>query len=221
MVLETVLRTGFRVFLGQKLQKCFKTCVMNMVLITIFCPQSTPTERGVVERKNRTLEDMTRTMLFASGLPKNFWVETLNTSCYIINRCMIRPILNKTPYELFKGRKPNIMHLRVFGCKYYVHNNGKEPLGKFDSRSDEAIFLRYSSHSKACKVFNKRTLCVEESVHVLFDETNSLIEHDAQDEEFELGLMRKDFSLTQSSMIDNGKAPEGKPSPDSGNVEGE
>ena len=113
------------------------------------------------------------------------------------------------------------MHLRVFGCKYYVHNNGKEPLGKFDSRSDEAIFLRYSSHSKAYKVFNKRTLCVQESVHVLFDETNSLIEHDAQDEEFELGLMRKDFSLTQSSMVDNGEAPESEPSLESGNVEGE
>ena len=55
-------------------------------------------------------------------------------------------------------------------------------------RSDGAIFLGYSSHSKAYKVFNKRTLCVEESVHVLFHETNSLIEHDTQEEEFELVL---------------------------------
>jgi len=90
---------------------------------------------------------MTKTMLFASGLPRNFWVEALNTSCYIINRCIIRPILNRTAYELFKGRKPNIMHLRVFGCKCFVHNNGKDALGKFDPRSDEAIFLGYSSHS--------------------------------------------------------------------------
>ena len=79
-------------------------------------------------------------MLIASGLTRNLWAEALNTSCYIINRCMIRPILNKTPYELFKGRRPNIMHLRVFGCKCYVHNNGKDALGKFDPRSDEAIF---------------------------------------------------------------------------------
>jgi len=90
---------------------------------------------------------------------------------------MIRPILNKTPYELFKGRKPNIMYLRIFGCKCYVHNNGKDALGKFDPRSDEAIFLGYYSHSKAYEVFNKRTLCVEESV---------------QDEDFELGLTKKD-----------------------------
>jgi len=90
----------------------------------------------VVERKNCTLEDMTKTTLIAIGLPRNFWAKALNISCYIINRCMIRLILNKTPHELFKGRKPNIMHLRVFGCKCYVHNNGKNALGKFDPRSD-------------------------------------------------------------------------------------
>jgi len=133
---------------------------------------------------------------------------------------MIRPILNKTPYELLKGRKPNIMNLRVFGCKCYVHNNGKESLGKFDPRSDEAIFVGYSSHSKAYKVFNKRTLCVEESVHVLFDESNSLVEHDVQDEEFKLGLVRKDSPLTQNSMVDNDKPPEGETSSGSENLEG-
>jgi len=88
------------------------------------------------------------------------------------------------------------MLLRIFGCKCYVHNNGKDALGKFDPRSDEAIFLGYSSQSKAYKVFNKRTLCVEESVHVLFNESNSLIKNDAQDEHFKLGLVKKDFLPT-------------------------
>ena len=68
-----------------------------------FSAPRTPHQNGVVEHKNRTLEDMTRTMLIASGLARNFWAEALNTSCYIINRCMIRP--NKTPYELFQGYK--------------------------------------------------------------------------------------------------------------------
>jgi len=52
----------------------------------------------------------------------------------------------------------------------------------------------------------------------LFDETNSMIEHDMQDEEFELGLVRKDLTLTQNSMVDNGKSPEGETSPGSGNM---
>jgi len=62
-----------------------------------FSAPRTLQQNRVVERKNRTLEDMTRTMLIASGLARNFWAEALNTSCYIINRCMIRAILKKTP----------------------------------------------------------------------------------------------------------------------------
>ena len=82
-----------------------------------FSAPRTPQQNGVVKCKNRTLEYMTGTMLIASGLPRNFWAKALNTSCHIINRCMIRPILNKTPYELFKGRKSNIMHL---SCLLYT-----------------------------------------------------------------------------------------------------
>jgi len=77
-----------------------------------FSTPRTPQQNGLLEHKNRPLVYMSRTMLIAGGLPRNFWAEALNTSCYIVNRCIIRPILNKT-HELVKGRKPNIMHLRV------------------------------------------------------------------------------------------------------------
>ena len=77
-------------------------------------------------------------------LSKYFWAEAINTSCYIMNRALIRPILKKTPYELYNGRKPNISHLQVFGCKCFVLNNDKDNLGKFDAKSDEGIFLGYS-----------------------------------------------------------------------------
>ena len=67
-----------------------------------FSAPRTPQQNGVVERKNRTLEEMARTMLIASGLPRNFWAEAVNIACYILNRVLIRPITSKTPYELFK-----------------------------------------------------------------------------------------------------------------------
>jgi len=57
-----------------------------------------------------------------------------------------------------------------------VLNNGKDSLGKFDAKADEAISLGYSLHSKAYREFNKRTLNVEESVHVVCDETNSIVQ---------------------------------------------
>ena len=68
----------------------------------------------------------------------------VHTISYTLNRELIRPILKKTPYELYKGRKPNISHLRVVGCKCFILNNGKDSLGKSDAKADENIFLGYS-----------------------------------------------------------------------------
>ena len=141
-----------------------------------FSAPRTPQQNGVVERKNRSLEELARTMLNETNLPKYFWADAVNTACYVSNRVLIRPILKKTPYELYKGRKPNISYFHAFGCKCFVLNNGKDNLGKFDPKSDEGIFLGYSSHSKAYRIYNKRTMTVEESIHVAFDETNPSME---------------------------------------------
>ena len=142
-------------------------------------------------------------------LPKYFWAEAVNTACFIINRVIIRPILKKTPYELWKGRKPNIGFFHAFGCKCFVLNNGKDNLGKFDSKSDEAIFLGYSMTSKAFRVFNKRTLVVEESVHVVFDEFNDPSFQDVSrnagiEEEFENLETSQKIQETQGENIEKG-----------------
>jgi len=76
----------------------------------------TPQQNGVVERKNRTLQEMARTMIHENNLAKHFWAEAANTTCYVQNRMYIRPILEKTAYELFKGRRPNISYFHQFGC---------------------------------------------------------------------------------------------------------
>ena len=139
----------------------------------MFSPPITPQQNRVVERKNTTLMEMARSMLHEYNLPLYFWPEAVNTSCYISNRVFKRPILNKTSYELWNNRKPKISYLRVFGCKCFILNT-KDNLGKFDSKVDEGSFLGYSTSSKANRVFNNRTLLVEESMHVIFDESNSL-----------------------------------------------
>lgn len=111
-------------------------------------------------------------MLNETNLPKCFWVSVISTACYVFNRVLIRPILKLTPYELYKGRKPNISHLKIFGSKCFVLNNDKDNLGKFESKVDGAIFLGYSLSSKAYRVFNRRTLLLEESTYISFDEIN-------------------------------------------------
>ena len=57
----------------------------------------TPEQNGVVERKNRILIEMVRIMLAENSLPKKFWAEVINIAYHILNRAMVRPILNKTP----------------------------------------------------------------------------------------------------------------------------
>ena len=58
-------------------------------------------------------------MLNKNDLLKYFWVDTINTVCYVLNRVLLRSILNKTPYELWKNNKPNITYFKVFGCKMF------------------------------------------------------------------------------------------------------
>ena len=106
-------------------------------------------------------------------LPSYFWAEAVNTACYVSNRVFKRPLTNKTSYELWKGRKPKISYFRVFGCKCFILNT-KDNLGKFDSKTDEGIFLGYATNSKPYRIFNKRSLVVKESMHVVFDETSTL-----------------------------------------------
>ncbi|KAJ9539006.1 hypothetical protein OSB04_031739 [Centaurea solstitialis] len=72
--------------------------------------------------------------------------------------------------------KPSIEHLHIFGCVCYILNN-KDNLGKFNSKSDDGIFLGYSSISKTYCVFNKRRQTIEETIHVKFDESGPTFPH--------------------------------------------
>ena len=61
-----------------------------------------------------SIQEMAKTMLNENALPKYFWAEAINIAYYVLNRVLIRPHLNKTPYELWKDRKPNISYFKVF-----------------------------------------------------------------------------------------------------------
>jgi hypothetical protein len=63
-----------------------------------------------VERKNRTLIDITRSMLSEYNVSQPFWAKAINTACYCSNHLYCHPLKEKTPYELLNGRKPNIAY---------------------------------------------------------------------------------------------------------------
>jgi len=72
-----------------------------------------PKKMGLWKGRTCLLRNLARTILSESSLPKYFWVDAISTTCCVMNRVLIRPILRKTPYELFNGRKPNIGHLAM------------------------------------------------------------------------------------------------------------
>ncbi|GJU99189.1 zf-CCHC domain-containing protein [Tanacetum coccineum] len=160
-----------------------------------FSALHSPQSNGVVERKNRTLQEMSRTMLNEQSLPQIFWCNAVDTSTYILNRILIRAILGKTPYELLKGRKHTLDYFRVFGSKCFILNT-KDYLTKFDPKSYEGIILGYSQNSKSYIILNKHTRKVEESLNVTFDEnpppskTSPLVDDDL-DEEEEIKVTKK------------------------------
>jgi hypothetical protein len=136
-----------------------------------FSSPYTPQQNGVVERKNRTLLDMARTMLDEYKTPGWFWAEAINTACYSINRLYLHRILKKTSYELLTGKKPNVSYFRVFGSKCFILvKRGRK--SKFAPKAVEGFLLGYDSNTRAYRVFNKSIGLVEVSCDIVYDGTN-------------------------------------------------
>jgi hypothetical protein len=82
-------------------------------------------------------------MLNEKNLPNYFWVETVTTIVYIMNRTPIAPVHGMTPEERFIGKKPDVSHLIVFGYITYVHVPD-EKRSKLNPKVDKYIFIGYS-----------------------------------------------------------------------------
>jgi hypothetical protein len=103
-------------------------------------------QNGVVERKNRTLLDMVRSMMAQANLPISFLGDALLTAAYILNRVPSQ-LVSSISYELWKGEKPNLEHLRPWGSAGFVHSTANK-YGKLGPRARKHIFIRDSNSSK-------------------------------------------------------------------------
>ena len=110
-------------------------------------------------------------MLAEFKYPYYFWVEAINTACHATNRFYLRKGLNKTPYEIYCGRNPNIKYFKVFGCKCFIHKKGAR-LAKFESKAIEGRLVGYGAESHTYRVYNNTSHVVEEFCNVTFNENN-------------------------------------------------
>ena len=142
------------------------------------CP-NTPQQNGIVERKHRHLLETARALYFQSRVPIKFWGECLLTATHIINRMPLRSVNFTSPYELLNGKKPDLAHLKVFGCLCYI-STLKTGRAKFDKRASPCVLLGYPPNQKAFKVYDLETKSMVISRDVIFYEKHLPFHYETQ-----------------------------------------
>lgn len=125
-----------------------------------------PEMNGVAERMNRTLNDRSRTILIESKLDKSLWGEAVLYSAYVTNRCPTAS-KEKTPSELWEGRKPDVSGMKVFGSFAFNHIP-KEHRKKFDPKAKKMVMVGYSLNGY--KLWDEENERVIVARNVIFDE---------------------------------------------------
>ncbi|GJS63935.1 retrovirus-related pol polyprotein from transposon TNT 1-94 [Tanacetum coccineum] len=115
-----------------------------------------------------------RTMLIFAKTPEFLWAEAIATACFTQNRSIVHTRYNKTPYDLIRGRKPNIQYFYVFGSLCYPTND-RDDLGKMKPKADIGIFIGYSESSRGFRIYNCQTKKIMETIHVTFDELTPMV----------------------------------------------
>ncbi|GJS06698.1 retrovirus-related pol polyprotein from transposon TNT 1-94 [Tanacetum coccineum] len=128
-----------------------------------------PQQNGVSERKNRTIVEMARSMLYEKKLPKTFWAKAVATSVYLLNRLATKAVSGKTPIEAWSGIKPSIQHLKVFGSISYYHIPDIKR-SKLDAKARKGIFVGYATESKGYRIYDLTDSKIVISRDVTFDE---------------------------------------------------
>lgn len=150
-----------------------------------FTAPYTPQQNGLVERRNRTVAAMTRSLLKGSGLPSFMWGEAVRHSVYILNRVPTRALTGKTPYEAWNGRKPDLGHIKVFGCVAYM----KVPavhVKKLDDRSKRVVYLGREPGTKGDLLYDPDTGVVHVSRDVVTKENEFWIWEHGKESEVEI-----------------------------------
>ena len=136
---------------GEYLSQEFGDHLKKCGIVPQLTPPGTPQWNGVSERRNRTLLDMVRSMMSHAELPLSFWGFALETAAFTLNRVPTKSA-DKTPYEIWTGRVPNLSFLKIWGCEVYVKRLISD---KLDPRSDKCFFVGYPRESKGYYFYHK------------------------------------------------------------------
>jgi hypothetical protein len=132
----------------------------------------TPQQNGCSERDNRTIVEMARTLKYSNpdiDFPPAMWAELCNTAVYILNRTGKSSVEEKSPWEIWTGKKPRIKHLRIVGSVCFVHIPDCKRR-KMDKKAVKGFLVGYDGDERY-RVYIKEEHKVILSRDVVFQET--------------------------------------------------
>ena len=133
----------------------------------------TPQQNGVLERRNRTLLDMVRSMMSYAQLPSSFWGYAVETAVHILNNVPSKSV-SETPFELWRGRKPSLSHFRIWGCPAHVLVTNPK---KLEPRSRLCQFVGYPKETRGGLFFDPQENRVFVSTNATFLEEDQMRDH--------------------------------------------
>jgi histone deacetylase 1/2 len=139
------------------------------IRLRLYCPY-TSAQNGKAEHAIRTVNDVTRTLLFQSSMPPSYWAEAVAAATYLVNVWPSQPIEFTIPYYRLYNTYPDYSALRVFGCLCYP-NQSDVASHKLAPRSTACVLLGYPSNHKGYRCLDIQTRRVILSRHVTFDES--------------------------------------------------
>jgi transposase InsO family protein len=134
-------------------------------------PPYTQYKNGVSERMLQTHNGKGRAMMVESNLPGTLWAEAVNTANYLHARTPTSANSGISPFEKLYGRKPEVSHLRRFGCTAYRLIPTSQRAGKFTARAEPLILVGYVSKT-IWRLWNPSTNRIILASNVTFDESN-------------------------------------------------
>ena len=162
-------------YVTDRFDKFFKTNGIQHQRNTPYSPQ----QNGVAERFNRTLIEKARCLLHDADLPKQYWAEAVNMASYLINHSVSTRTVNKTPEEIWTGKKTDLSHLKIFGSQVMVHVP-KQKQKKLAVKSVKMIFVGFDGAGFRCidrrnsKLTRSRDVNFHENLNTRYEDMNSV-----------------------------------------------
>ncbi|KAL5515273.1 hypothetical protein EMCRGX_G000418 [Ephydatia muelleri] len=158
---------------GEYISKEFEKFLLDKGIHHELSAPYSPAQNGVAERINRTLMESARTMMAQAGLSDKYWAEAVVTGTYLRNRVPTRSFKEKTtPFEKWYEKKPDLSHLRVFGCMAYAYIPDANRKDKLSKKAEKLRFIGYSLQTKAYRLINDDTGKIIVRRDVIFNESD-------------------------------------------------